>query len=94
VFYFAQKAYRIPYEIKKLFIMILVGALLYLPVIMINDMNLVIRLTVKSALIIVYPFILYALGFFESTELRSIRGAWLKWRHPTAIIENIKSMKR
>jgi peptidoglycan biosynthesis protein MviN/MurJ (putative lipid II flippase) len=94
VFIYSQKAYAIPYEMMKLFMMIIVGALLYLPVIWINDMGLQIRIISKTGLILVYPLLLYVLGFFEPVEIRSIHGAWMKWKNPSAWKNNIKNIKR
>jgi len=94
VFFYSQRAYSIPYEMKKLFMMIMVGALLYLPVIWINDMGLEIRIIVKTGLILVYPFLLFVMGFFEPIEISSIQGAWVKWKNPSSWQENIKKIKK
>jgi O-antigen/teichoic acid export membrane protein len=92
IYYYAQKSYRIPYEIKKLVMMILVGAILYLPAELVNDSGLVIRMTVKIGLILIYPVLLYLFGFFEKIEIQSLKGAWSKWKHPLNLVRNIKSM--
>jgi O-antigen/teichoic acid export membrane protein len=94
VFFYSQKAYSIPYEMKKLFMMIVVGALLYLPVLWINEMGLYIRLIVKTGLILIYPFLLYLLGFFEPIEIRSVQGAWVKWKNPSSWKQNLNRMKK
>jgi O-antigen/teichoic acid export membrane protein len=92
VYYYSQQHYSIPYEVKKLVIMILVGALLYLPVTLVNESGLAARLIVKAALIISYPFLLYFMGFFEAVEIRSLQGAWKKWRNPARLFSNIKDL--
>ncbi|MBK7029361.1 MAG: oligosaccharide flippase family protein [Bacteroidales bacterium] len=92
VYYFSQKAYEIPYEKWKIILMILLGAALYVPIIFINDQSLVIRLIIKSLLIVSYPFLLYYLGFFEAVELSTLKGAWRKWKNPSDLINNIKNL--
>jgi O-antigen/teichoic acid export membrane protein len=92
IYYYSQKAYPIQYEFRKLVLLVTVGALLYLPAMMVNDNSLLIRLTVKTFLIATYPFILLLLGFFEKVEIQGIKGAWAKWKHPRALIENLKSI--
>lgn len=93
-YYYAQKQYNIPYEMKKLLMMILVGALLYIPAELINDMNIIIRLMGKTMLLGMYPFLLYLLGFFEPVELIAIRAGWSKWRQPTHWFDNLKGLMK
>jgi len=92
VYYHSQRNYAIPYEVKKLAMMIIIGALLYLPVILVNESNLAIRIILKSSLIISYPFLLYLMGFFEAVEIKSIQGAWIKWRNPARLLSNFKDL--
>ncbi len=92
IYYYSQKAYFIPYEVKKLLMMIVVGGLLYLPADMVNEYGLLIRISVKTFLILIYPFLLYLLGFFEAVEIQSLKGAWSKWRHPGELFRNLKGM--
>jgi len=92
VYHFAQKAYFIPYEVMKISKMILVGAALYVPVYFIEEETAIIRIMVKSSLIMLYPFILYGLGFYEAAELNSMRGAWNKWKNLKELKGNIKRL--
>jgi O-antigen/teichoic acid export membrane protein len=93
LYHYAQKAFHIPYEKNKLIMMITVGAILYLPAEFINEYSLTIRLIIKSGLILIYPVVLYFLGFFEAVEIRRLKGAWMKWKSPSALLANLKSMK-
>lgn len=88
-FYFAQKIYPIPYEMKRIAIMLLTAAGLYGISLLFNLWSVVPRLAAKSVLIVVFPFALYLLGFYENTELNNIRSAWQKWRHPSEFITNV-----
>ncbi len=94
IYFYAQKAYQIPYEVNKLFMMVIVGAILYLPAEWVNEYSLLIRLTVKTGLILIYPFLLYLFGFFEEVEIRSLKGAWLKWKQPGALFQNLKRISK
>jgi|WetSurMetagenome_2_1015567.scaffolds.fasta_scaffold09789_2 O-antigen/teichoic acid export membrane protein len=83
VYYFAQKHYPVPYEIKKILLMILVGIFLYFIVVPIETWPLIWRILIKMALICFFPFILCFFNFYEPVELERIGQLWQKWRHPS-----------
>jgi O-antigen/teichoic acid export membrane protein len=93
IYYFAQKYYPIKYEIPKVIKIIGAGILIYVLSIFTNEMTLLPRLLIKSALILSFPFILYILRFYESIELESLRGLWIKWRNPGKWLSNLRSLK-
>jgi len=82
IYYFAQKAYKIPYELKKIIIVIVVGIVLYLLSLLTTDLVLIPRLGIKLILVILFPILLYPLGFYEEIELIRIKQAWQKLRNP------------
>lgn len=90
--YYAQKVYPIPYEIKRIMIMLLVAAGLYGISVFFNSWAIVPRLAVKSVVIISYPFVLYFFSFYEPIELDRIKGGWNKWRKPGEFRENIQRL--
>jgi len=90
IYFYSQKHYPIPYEVRKLLLMVVIGALFYIPVYLLNDQGLMIRLAIKFLLIIAYPFTLYLFGFFEQVEIRMLKGAWAKWRKPSELFSNIR----
>jgi len=92
VYRFSQKYYRIPYEISKITKMIVTCIILYLITFLINDLSLFVRLTVKTIMIISYPFILYLLKFYEDIELLRIKQGWQKWSKPANLKENIRNI--
>ncbi|MBK7212018.1 MAG: oligosaccharide flippase family protein [Bacteroidales bacterium] len=94
VYFYSQRAYRIPYEMKKLLLMILLAIMLYLPVIWINELNLFIRIITKSFLIAVYPILLYLFNFFEKAEVDAIKFGWEKWSSLKNFGINIKGVFR
>ncbi len=90
--YFAQKAYSIPYELKRVLLMLIVGAVIYGISLLFNTLEVIPRVAVKTLLIIIYPFVLFLLGFYHETELNSIRSGWRKWKNPLAFAENVRRL--
>lgn len=90
--YFAQKAFPIPYEMKRLAIMLVAAAVIYGISVIFNSWAFIPRLAAKSILIVSYPFVLYVLRFYEPVELTVIRGGWEKWRNPAEFRENIRRL--
>ncbi|GBD91107.1 hypothetical protein BMS3Abin04_01832 [bacterium BMS3Abin04] len=72
-YYFSQRLFHIPYEIKKITTLILVGSVLFGLSTLTNDSDLSIRLFVKSMLLISFPAVLYFLKFYEKIELQKIK---------------------
>ena len=90
--YYAQKVYPIPYEMKRIILMLIVAAGLYGISIIFNSMALVPRLAIKSIVILSYPFVLYLFRFYEPVEMNMIKGGWVKWSNPAAFRENIQRL--
>lgn len=80
IYSFAQKWYPIPYEIKKILKLIIVGGVLYGMGQLTNDFNLLPRLLIKHLLILLYPIILYYWNFYDQIELDRINGFWQEWK--------------
>jgi c-di-AMP phosphodiesterase-like protein len=92
IYRLSQKAYRIPYEERKLFLMILVAAILIVVSQFFNNFSLLIRILIKTLMIFIFPVILYFFRFYEVAEINSIHGFWKKWRNPLAWKSNIRKM--
>ena len=88
--FFAQKHYRINYELLKIIKMLIVSIGLYFISLLFNDLTLIIRLISKVLLIASFPIILYFWNFFEKVELESLSGFWRKWKNPGHLKSNIK----
>jgi O-antigen/teichoic acid export membrane protein len=86
-YYYSQKVFYIPFEIRKLTIIFLIGALLSFSSLFINGMDLLPRLIIKTGFLLSFPFILYLFNFYEPVELQAIKGFVLKWSK----IKNAKS---
>lgn len=90
--YYSQKVYPIPYEMKRISLMLIVAAGLYIVSLLFNTWDLFPRLAAKSLVILSYPFVLYLFRFYEPVELNRIRGGWNKWSNPSELRENIKRL--
>jgi len=93
IFYkIAQKHYRIPYELKKVLLVLLVGVGIIFISSFVNNFNPYSAIGIKVVLIILFPFILYYLNFFEEIEIQKIQGGWRKWKNPTNWLKNFKQI--
>jgi len=91
-YYFAQKEYPIPYELKRVALMLLVAAGIYGISLIFNNLEVFPRLVIKSSLVVLYPFVLFMFGFYNEVEIKSIRSGWNKWRNPSAFGENVRRL--
>ena len=73
-YYYSQKVFFVPYEIRKITAMLVTGAILSFSSLLINGLDLLPRLIIKLACLSSFPFILYLLNFYEPVELQAIRG--------------------
>jgi O-antigen/teichoic acid export membrane protein len=92
-YYFSQKVFFIPYEIRKITIMFLCGAALSFSSLLLNGMDLVPRMFIKTVCLVSFPFILYLFNFYEPVELQSIRGFINKWSNIKNLKSNLSSLK-
>jgi len=75
----SQKAYNIPYEVRKIVLILIISLVLLGLAYLTNDLSLAMRLIIKSLLIASFPFILYIFRFYEAIELERIEEAWNRW---------------
>lgn len=92
-YYFAQKAYHIPYELNKLLLLLLIGTLLSVSGLLFTRMDFLPRFAFKSVLIISFPFILYIFNFYEKVEIESITGFIKKWSKIRNLKQNLLSLR-
>jgi len=82
LFYFiAQKKYPIPYEVKNIILMILTGIVLSAVSQLVNDWQLLPRLVIKTALFVLFPFILIPIKFYEPVEIEKIKEYYSKYKN-------------
>lgn len=82
-YYYAQRYYKIPYELIKVFKIIFVISIFTLASYYLNGLPLVYRLIIKTSMLASFPFILYAFNFYEAIELERLKGAYHKWKNPS-----------
>jgi O-antigen/teichoic acid export membrane protein len=92
-YHYSQKAFHVNYEMNKIGTMLVTGILLSFSSLILNDMNLIPRLILKTAGFISFPFILYLLNFYEPVELQAINGFFQKWRKLKNLRNNLNSLK-
>ncbi|HLN20675.1 MAG TPA: polysaccharide biosynthesis C-terminal domain-containing protein [Bacteroidales bacterium] len=91
--YFSQKSFFVPYELRKILILLIAGMSLSFLCQMFNDMNLLPRLILKTACFVSFPFVLLLFNFYEKIELQYITGFFRKWSDLSHLGENLKSLK-
>jgi O-antigen/teichoic acid export membrane protein len=92
-YYNSQKVFYVPYEIRKIAVILLTGAALSFLSLFINRMDLLPRLLIKTACLVSFPFILYLFRFYEQVELQALRGFVRKWSSIRDFRNNLNSLK-
>jgi O-antigen/teichoic acid export membrane protein len=92
-YYYSQKVFFVPYEISKIALIFLTGAILSFSSLFLNNMDLIPRIILKTGCLISFPFILYLFNFYEPVELLAIRGFVVKWSKLSNLGSNLKSLK-
>lgn len=89
--YYSNRFYPIQFEHSKLFKVIALGVLFYLAASLTFDMNIYFRFPIKLFLVILFPYILYLIKFYDPVELDRIFGILNKWKSPSRWKNNIKA---
>lgn len=87
---YAQRYYKIPYELTKIFKMIALAVLFSIIASYINDLTLLWRMLIKTTLLVSFPFILALFNFYEPIEIERLKGAYQKWKYPSNWKRNLK----
>ena len=90
---FAQKYYAIPYELTKVWKVLVIGTLLYFVGTVFNETAIWISVLVKLVILVCYPFLLYKWHFYDKNEENNLKGAWNKWSDLKRLKENVKNVK-
>ena len=93
VYYYSQKVFYIPYELKKIVLIIIVGFFLYGVTLFIPEVEITLRIIIKVIVILFFPFLLLLLGFYDPIEKKRIIGFWNKWKNINQIRKNINILK-
>ncbi len=92
MFYFtSQKHYNVPYEMKKITGLFVLGILYYLISMLFADFsNFYISAVAKLLLFLTFPFVLLIFGFYEKVEILAVKGFYKKWKKPANWKKNLK----
>jgi hypothetical protein len=88
----AQKWYRIPYQLNRITGILIAGILLTITGFFLNDMQIGIRLVLKTLLLLSYPFLLYLFQFYSPQEMVQIRKIIHTWKDTSRLISNLKRL--
>ena len=92
-YYYSQKVFFVPYEIRKIITLLITGSVLSFSSLLINGMDLLPRMIIKTICLVSFPFILYLFNFYEPVELQAIRGFINKWSKMNNFKSNLQSLK-
>jgi glycosyltransferase involved in cell wall biosynthesis/O-antigen/teichoic acid export membrane protein len=92
IYHASQRFYRIPFELRRLVIMLLLAAALYAVSQMIRLDSAYVTLCARMAVALLYPLALYVVGFFNTGEVEFIQG--LRRRGTQWIAAQLMRIKR
>ena len=88
----AQKVYRIPYELKKVFLLFILAVVYIVIGIKIEHFNAFVRVPIKLILLVTFPYVLYLFRFFEPIEVITIRKILKHWSNPDSLKEGVRRL--
>ncbi len=92
VYRMAQKHYPIPYELRKVMLLFIIGSLFLLFSYIPGEWNLVYRVLIKTLVLVSFPVVLYFFGFYEAIELTRLKEFYQKWKNPLRWKKNLSGM--
>lgn len=93
VYNFSQRVFHVPYELVKIFKIVVVGMVISFTCQLFNGVEILPRLLLKTVCVFSFPFVFLLLNFYEDAEWQAIKGFVKKWSKPGRLGENIKSLK-
>lgn len=73
---FSQRLYPIPYELNRIFTVVACAVLLYVSSLFVPAGNVVLRVCIKSVLVLSLPFLLGVLRFYQRKEIEGLQPAF------------------
>jgi O-antigen/teichoic acid export membrane protein len=89
----AQRSYAIPYELKKILLIIISSIIVYSLAMLVPEKSLLLSILLKLFLIALFPLILYLLKFYDAVELERIQQIWKTWKNPRYWKKNINRLR-
>lgn len=91
--HYSQKFYKVKFQILKIFKVILLAIAYYFLSFPLNELNIVLSLILKTALLATFPFVLYLFRFYEPIEILRAKQVFQKWKNPKNWKDNLKNIK-
>jgi O-antigen/teichoic acid export membrane protein len=88
----AQRYYPLPYDMKRILLIFLVGTLLTASFYFLRDVSVGPRILIKSGLLISYPFLFLPFNFYEEVEKETILRIARKWIRIRDLKMNIREL--
>jgi O-antigen/teichoic acid export membrane protein len=79
---YSQKFYPIPFELKKIGLLFIIGGSIYAISWFTVGIEMVVAVVIKLGLLILFPVLLYVFKFYDMQELLAMKGFVRKWRDP------------
>lgn len=86
-FFIAQRIYPVAYEMRKVLVLLSIGAVYWFFSMLLHPMPLLTRMFIKIPMLLSFPFILFLFNFYDQIELMHIRNGIKKW-------SNLRELKR
>jgi len=87
----SNKYYRIEFEKFRLTLLFVIGMILFLISSLIKIENLLLDISFKLLLILIFPLVLFFTSFYQFNEIRIIIAIIKKWKNPSDWISNLKN---
>ncbi|MFO7863912.1 MAG: oligosaccharide flippase family protein [Salinivirgaceae bacterium] len=89
---YSQKFYTIPFELKKIGLLFIIGGGIYATSWFTVNLGIVYALVIKFILLVLFPVLLYVFKFYDVQELRAMKGFVRKWKKTGEWKNNIYKM--
>lgn len=89
VYFTAQRIYYIPFELRNTLVLIVVLAIFVLIGLLVADLNIGLRLVIKLILLVLFPFVLLLMNYYNKSEKEAATLVFNTWRKPSKLKENI-----
>ncbi len=77
IHHYAQKHYRIPYRLDRVFTIIIIGGILFIIGSLFNNYSLEYRILTKFISLLIFPLLLFAFRIFDKSEIESFKSVLL-----------------
>jgi len=91
-FFIAQRIYPVAYEMRKVLVLLSIGAVFWFFSMLLHPMPLLTRMVIKIPMLLSFPFILFLFNFYDQIELMHIRNGVKKWSNLRGLKRNVSAV--